>query len=496
MRQTIHTRKTLTRLLALVAAIALSACSSIPQALVDAIPVDRLLPGAATAAPIRQLKQVTAPPMGVTTAELVRQRSTIRVGVRFDAPPLSSVNESGELEGMDIDIAREMARRWLGSGKLIEFVQVTNASAPEKIRLRQIDLALGGLVHTRDAEDGADFGLQYFEDGEAILTRANAFKDLKSLSRQTLEYVDFPTLDAVRTAQIIANITTTLLSNTSYERAVQDLKAGKAVGVAGNLRRLRLEVLKDPQFQILQVIQRNSVAIMIPENDSAWSKLVDATLANLMRDGTFSSIYAKWWQTPPTLPRLDPAIEDTNIATLSARRTISDSLTSLRLARTARIGFIAGNDGLVAVDAKNQPVGFEIDLSRELSKRWFGADAAVQFVPVPAAQLSAMLLGDKINLAVGAIDQGRLAGTGLTLSEPTFLPVNGITRTVSIRSPIGFALPENSSELRDLVNMTVQDTIKDGTYAKLYRKWFGANAPLPDLPIWKGDYNPITKLVK
>ena len=41
--------------------------------------------------------------------------------------------------------------------------------------------------------------------------------------------------------------------------------------------------------------------------------------------------------------------------------------------------------------------------------------------------------------------------------------------------PYGMGIPENESNFRDAVNFAIQKAVKDGTYAKLYRKWFGEN---------------------
>jgi len=41
--------------------------------------------------------------------------------------------------------------------------------------------------------------------------------------------------------------------------------------------------------------------------------------------------------------------------------------------------------------------------------------------------------------------------------------------------PYGMGIPENESNFRDAVNFAIQKAVKDGTYAKLYKKWFGEN---------------------
>ena len=52
------------------------------------------------------------------------------------------------------------------------------------------------------------------------------------------------------------------------------------------------------------------------------------------------------------------------------------------------------------------------------------------------------------------------------------LKVTGGTLSVE---PYGMGIAENESNFRDAVNFAIQDAVKDGTYAKLYKKWFGEN---------------------
>jgi polar amino acid transport system substrate-binding protein len=52
------------------------------------------------------------------------------------------------------------------------------------------------------------------------------------------------------------------------------------------------------------------------------------------------------------------------------------------------------------------------------------------------------------------------------------LKVTGGTLSVE---PYGMGIAENESNFRDAVNFAIQKAVKDGTYSKLYKKWFGEN---------------------
>jgi len=43
----------------------------------------------------------------------------------------------------------------------------------------------------------------------------------------------------------------------------------------------------------------------------------------------------------------------------------------------------------------------------------------------------------------------------------------------------GVGMPENDSDWRDAINLILQDMIADGTYRRIYDRWFGPNTSTP-----------------
>jgi putative glutamine transport system substrate-binding protein len=463
----------------LLAAFALSACTSLPiiGELGDlGLNVGDIAQIGATPVAFDPAVKATAAPASISTAALVKQRSKIRVGIRFDAPPLSRVNADGELEGMDVDLARDFARRWLGSERNVEFVQVTSQTAPQKIRNREIDLAMGGLVHTKRAEQDADFSLAYVKDGEALLTRTGTFSDFLGMAGRTITYIDSPSTFALADAQIANNITITLNSQNSYRAAVDALLAGETDGVAGRWRRLRATASSDPALAILTVLTNEPVAIMTPQNDSAWIDLINQTLSTQMQDGTFAQLYEKWFGAPPDPITVLSQPAPPQLADLPNGVAVRDALTTMRASNAVRVAFISSSPPFATVDANGQPDGFEVDLVREMARRWFGDPNAAQFTALTLEQIPAALNGGTIDIAIGGIQHTGPAAQGMDFSETTF---------VSSGLPIGMALPQNDSGLRDLVNLTLQEMQTDGTYSRTFQKWF-PDQPVNEIEHWPG----------
>lgn len=387
----------------------------------------------------------TPVPAGLSTAALVRARGVLRVGIRFDAPPLASVNGQGELVGFDVELAQEMARRWLGKATAVEFIQVTSSSAPRLAAQREVDLALGGMVRTRAAELQADFSQTYFEDGQALLARKDNFSDFRSLARQRVTWIDADTTLALRDAQNAAGVTVTLRPAASYNAAIGQLKSGDTDAVAGRLRRLRTAAQADSTLQLLAVLQREPTAVLLPPNDSDWADLVNLTLSAVVADGTYNRIHKKWFGVDgnPPRPLGDPV--QVNISALTDTLQRRDTVGRMRANGRVTVGFNALADPLATL-SRNLPAGFEIDLVREMAKRWFGKPEQAAFSALPADQLAAALRQGQVDMVVGGIANTQANEFNMDMSVPVFqngvgflvLKATRITETTRLNGrPVG-----------------------------------------------------------
>jgi ABC-type amino acid transport substrate-binding protein len=428
----------------------------------------------------------TPVPTNFSTAALVKLRSKLRVGIRFDAPPLASINKAGEVEGLEVDLVREMARRWLGSAeKNIEFVQVTSLSAPRRIKNRELDLALGGLTISRVAEAEADFSIPYYTDGEAVLVRTNTYADFASMAQKDIIYIDGQSLPALSAGQIAANITVTFHSEVSYANAVQALLDGRTDGVLGRWRRFRVLAQRDPAFQVLAPLSQEPVAIMLPHNDSQWADLVNLTLSAMIADGFYAKAHQKWFGVAPEPIQTIAPAQPPTLAQLANELPQRNTLARIKNTNSVRIGYIAQSGAqavLAAMGADGQPTGYEIDVTRNIAQL-LQPGSAISFVPLQTSQLAQALAAGSVDLAVGAIS--RNSANELTIDTSTLLfRVSEPLVQANPTSPLApfqgsayvIALPTNDSVLRDAVNSGLAAMRSDGTLETIQSQWFAGGS--------------------
>jgi aspartate/glutamate/glutamine transport system substrate-binding protein len=408
----------------------------------------------------------TPVPPDYSTAALVKLRSKIRVGIRFDAPPLSRVNDQGELEGFDVDLAREFAKRWLGSEKNVEFVQVTSSSAPEKVKAREIDFAMGGLVKTRAAEAEADFSNTYLLDGEALLVRTGTYSDFASLAGQPVVYIDDGATFALRDAQNANGVTITTRGANSYAEAYNALLTRDVEAMAGRWRRLRTRAAQDPGLSVMTVFKQEPIGILLPPNDSEWADLVNITLSNMMLDGAYARIYQQWFGLPPDFSAFPPlqGQVDLQLAQLPDALQTTDRLAQIQQNKKFRVAYVA-NPPFSRIEENNLPGGFEVELAIVIGQRVTGSADAIEWVPFGASLAETAQNADLI-----------IGGTLRTQSNER--QIDFILPTYKTgESTIAMAVPVRQSPLRDAVNLSLQQIVADGTYAEIYGRWFADSQP-------------------
>lgn len=117
-------------------------------------------------------------PVGGSTLDRVKEAGVVRVGIRFDNPPLSFIDEQGNWVGFDVDLAEELAQRL---GVRLERVKVDETTRISFLQEGKIDMAVASMNHTRSRDDAVDFSITYFWDSQTFLVRKGEFDSLQDM---------------------------------------------------------------------------------------------------------------------------------------------------------------------------------------------------------------------------------------------------------------------------------------------------------------------------
>jgi polar amino acid transport system substrate-binding protein len=124
-----------------------------------------------------QTQPATATPAPANDWARVKQAGKIVVGVAANYPPFEFYNSSYQLDGFDIALMRELAKRM---GVQVEFQDFAFDGLLDALRVGQIDLAIAAISATPDRLQLVDFSNVYYFSSDAALVRVDFSKPLRS----------------------------------------------------------------------------------------------------------------------------------------------------------------------------------------------------------------------------------------------------------------------------------------------------------------------------
>ena len=127
----------------------------------------------------------TAQTLGKSRLQMVKERGRLVVGTGSTNPPWHFEDANGQLQGMDIDLARLLAKNLFDDPTKVEFVlQGSDARIPSLIT-DKVDIVVQWMTVTAGRAQQVEFTIPYYREGVSLLLLARggkykAFDELKN----------------------------------------------------------------------------------------------------------------------------------------------------------------------------------------------------------------------------------------------------------------------------------------------------------------------------
>jgi len=361
-------------------------------------------------------------PAQVTTAARIRERGALIVGIRYDLEPFSFISANGELAGLEIDLAHELAQRWLGNPEAVILRQLRSDTAAQHLIEGDVDIVLAGVPHTHNNEQEIDFSPPYFINGDALLTFPDTgIRALGDVNGRTIGIVSWT--DAGQRLKSAAPVTPTLTVYDNFFQVTEALRTRQIEAYADERHRLERARRLISGAEIVGPYSQVPFALGFRENDPFFANLVTLTFQDMAADGTCEALFARWLPgtPPPTLPRLPGNAPTPSIGDAPQERATADLSAAIKTRGTLRIGYLIDLWPYSANRDDGVPTGFEVRLLERVAEVWFGSREAVEMVPVTRESgLQALLAGEVDVLAGGWVQSRELelqADTSLALFD-------------------------------------------------------------------------------
>jgi len=236
-----------------------------------------------------------------TLAE-IKKRGVINVFVEAQYRPYEFRDQSGQIVGLDIDLARKMFED--GLGIKCSFTDLDLAGVLGALLTRKTDLVISGITITQDRSKRFGLSIPYSEAGAAILLRADDTRlsgpddlsgkvvgtQIGSSSQKTAETFE---------AQLKAQGKPGYAELKTYERyptAYQDLLSKRLDAVVQGRPPLKVLIKERPNlFKILAGLGPKAYyGAVVRKGDTALLEYVNGQIRKFKQDGTLKALQEKW----------------------------------------------------------------------------------------------------------------------------------------------------------------------------------------------------------
>ena len=200
---------------------------------------------------------------------------------------------TGELEGFEIDLLREVARALLGDPSAIQFKVLTSAQRIDAVRERRVDIVASAVTINCDRREQVAFTVPYYEAGQRLLVRTGSpVTGLRDLSgKRVCATVGTTSIKNLRAADVGA-IPYGAAQRTDCLVALQQ---GTVDAITGDDAILLGFKAQDPYTEIVGArFSREPYGMAINRAHPEFVAFVNGVLARLRVDGTWAKLNDRW----------------------------------------------------------------------------------------------------------------------------------------------------------------------------------------------------------
>ncbi|MGC4933530.1 glutamate ABC transporter substrate-binding protein [Gordonia sp. DT30] len=232
-------------------------------------------------------------PPGSTMAAIAA-RGRLIVGTDIGSSPFSFRDPlSGDLQGFDVDLAREVSRAIFGDPNRIEFRVLSSSDRIDALRSGSVDLVVKTMSITCDRAQSVSFSSPYYVASQRILVLRNSgITDVSGLAdKRVCSARGTTSIGRMQAEQPRAKMITTV----TWADCLVMLQQGQVDAITTDDAILAGLAQQDPWVQMVGPgLGTEDYGIGLPKGHDDMVRFVDGVLAATEADGRWNEIYARW----------------------------------------------------------------------------------------------------------------------------------------------------------------------------------------------------------
>lgn len=262
----------------------------------------------ATAALMVVAVSALPPSVGAQTLDSIAARNKITVSYREAAVPFSYALSPTRAVGFSVDLTDAIVddvRAKLKRPNLeVARIPVTGQNRIPLLVNGTYDLECGSTTNTAARGKEVAFAISHFFTGTRLLAKTSSnIKSYADLAKKPVATAAGSTNEKIlRKYSADNNLDIQIVLGRDYGEALQLLEDDRAVALALDdvlLFGLRANSRDPATLEVVgETLQVEPYGCMVRKDDPEFKKLVDGTIARLMKSGEFARLYGKWFESP------------------------------------------------------------------------------------------------------------------------------------------------------------------------------------------------------
>lgn len=237
---------------------------------------------------------------GEPSAVLTHLKSTnvLRIGIEGTYAPFDYLGSDNQYTGLDVDLAREIARR---IGVKPEFIATEWSGLVGGLKADKFDMIMADMTITPERAKSVDFSIPYNASGAVLISRKgdDKYKHLGDLKGANVGTGAGTTFEKLARSVNGANVRT----YPGFNDYIQDLM-NRRLDVIINDRLSAEYAIKKRDLPLAitsEMLSVEPIGIAVKKGNGAFVDELNRTLSAMIFDGTYQKIYNKWFSGTPGL---------------------------------------------------------------------------------------------------------------------------------------------------------------------------------------------------
>jgi glutamate/aspartate transport system substrate-binding protein len=257
-----------------------------------------------------------------STLDKIRSTGVVTMGVRESSPALSYTLGDGKYAGFHVEICNNVLRdiqKQLNLKSLdIKYVPVTSQNRIPLLQNGTVDIECGSTTNNATRQKDVAFAVTTYVEEIRIAVKANSgITSLNQLNGKKVATTTGTTsVQLLRKHERATGVNFEEVFGKDHADSFLLLESGRADAFVmdGSILAGNIANAKNPNdYRIVgEVIAVEPIAIMMRKDDPSFKKSVDDSIIKMMKDGTLTKLWDKWFMQPipPKNARVGLALSD------------------------------------------------------------------------------------------------------------------------------------------------------------------------------------------